>query len=168
MSKEEKKQKEENENEEDGAIYHFKGKYYFLSNFYSKLANPVVLFNDTYPTSEHAYNAAKTTDMKIRKKIRETPSPRTAKYIGRSLKLRKDWEEIKYSVMNMIVKNKFERNMDLKEKLMETGKKKLVEGNDWGDRYWGMVKNKDGEWEGENNLGKILMNLREDFLNEEK
>jgi predicted NAD-dependent protein-ADP-ribosyltransferase YbiA (DUF1768 family) len=39
----------------------------------------------------------------------------------------------------------------------------LVEGNTWGDKFWGAVKNKDGKWEGKNCLGKILMILRRYF-----
>ncbi|WP_308694469.1 NADAR family protein [uncultured Veillonella sp.] len=43
-------------------------------------------------------------------------------------------------------------------KLLATRDRMLIEGNDWGDTFWGMV---DGE--GENNLGKILMRVREEI-----
>ena len=38
---------------------------------------------------------------------------------------------------------------------MATRDRVLIEGNDWGDTFWGMT---DGE--GENHLGKILMRVR--------
>jgi predicted NAD-dependent protein-ADP-ribosyltransferase YbiA (DUF1768 family) len=43
----------------------------------------------------------------------------------------------------------------LAERLMATGDAELIEGNTWGDRYWGVV---DGT--GENRLDKHLMQRR--------
>ena len=43
-------------------------------------------------------------------------------------------------------------------RLVETGTEELVEGNDWGDTYWGVCKGT-----GKNMLGKILMEVREEL-----
>ena len=51
-------------------------------------------------------------------------------------------------------------NPDLKEKLLATGNEELVEGNWWGDQYWGIC---DGI--GKNKLGKLLMKVRKELAN---
>lgn len=72
--------------------------------------------------------------------------------------IRPDWENVKLRVMYDIVKAKFLQNEKLQAKLLATRDRMLIEGNDWGDTFWGMV---DGE--GANNLGKILMRVREEI-----
>ncbi len=52
----------------------------------------------TYPTVEHAFQAAKSLDIKERIHISKLNSPGAAKKAGRKLKLRADWEEIKLAV----------------------------------------------------------------------
>ncbi len=51
--------------------------------------------------------------------------------------------------------SKFTRHFDLREKLLATGDRKLVEGNTWGDTFWGVCRGN-----GKNHLGKILMKIR--------
>ncbi len=60
--------------------------------------------------------------------------------------------------MYEIVKNKFTQNPTLAKLLVDTNDKVIIEGNTWGDIYWGMCKGK-----GENHLGKILMKVREEM-----
>ena len=82
--------------------------------------------------------------------------PDYARRMGRSMKqIREDWDKIKLRVMYEIVKAKFSQNEKLQAKLLATRDRVLIEGNDWGDTFWGMT---DGE--GENHLGKILMRVR--------
>ena len=85
-------------------------------------------------------------------------NPSDAKRLGRSIRLRDDWELVKYDIMYEICKAKFEQNADLKEKLLATGDKYLEEGNTWNDRCWGTCKGI-----GENHLGKILMRVRDEL-----
>ena len=67
----------------------------------------------------------------------------------------KNWESVKDRIMLNIVRAKFIRNQDLFDKIVATGVAKLIEGNWWGDKYWGMCNG-----EGINMLGKILMFVR--------
>jgi len=130
----------------------FSGTYRFLSNFWPA----EVEFEDLrYPTAEHAYQAAKTTDVELRLRIAGTPTPAEAKRVGNGLPRRQDWEQVKLRVMEECVRDKFTRHPDLGRHLLATGDAELVEGNTWGDRFWGVC---DGE--GQNHLGRILMKIR--------
>ena len=136
-------------------IAEFQGEYRFLSNFWPA---EVVYEGITYPTAEHAYQAAKTLDIEQRKKISALPTPAEAKTAGRALKLRDDWETAKFTVMEDVVRYKFTHHAELRAKLLATGDLLLEEGNTWGDRVWGVYQG-----QGENRLGKILMKIRQDF-----
>ena len=134
-------------------IDRFSGRYRFLSNFW----RCVVAYDGlAYPSSEHAFQAAKTTNRVQRVAIQTIPSPGQAKKFGRGMSLRVDWESIKLDVMQTVVSDKFSRNSELKERLLETGDRKLIEGNTWNDTYWGVCNGV-----GENHLGTILMQVRE-------
>lgn len=130
----------------------FDGEYRFLSNFYPC---EVVYEGTTYPTTEHAFQAAKTLDPEERKKMAAATTPGNAKRYGRRICLRKDWEEIKVSVMKEILIQKFSKP-ELRDMLLATGDEELVEGNTWNDTFWGVCKGYGG-----NHLGKILMEIRE-------
>lgn len=132
-------------------IDRFTCEYGFLSNF---SPDSVKYEGILYPTSEHAFQAAKTLDIGERRKIAGLKTPGKAKSAGRKLKLRKDWNSVRISVMCDILRIKFSTD-PLKTKLLETGDATLIEGNTWGDMFWGKV---DGE--GENWLGKLLMKVR--------
>ena len=84
--------------------------------------------------------------------------PRRRQKAGRMVQLRSDWEQVKLPVMERLVWTKFYSDEELAEKLIATDFALLVEGNDWGDKYWGKVPDANGE--GENHLGKILMRVR--------
>jgi hypothetical protein len=137
------------------AIRSFSGQYCWLSNF--GLA-PVMFEGVLYPTSEHAYQAAKSLSPSVRDMILAAPSPGIAKRLGRSIKLRDDWESVKLDVMTTILRDKYARHPLLAQALLATGDAELIEGNHWGDRFWGVC---DGT--GENHLGRILMAIRADL-----
>ena len=86
-----------------------------------------------------------------------------AKGVGRRVALRPDWENVKLSFMEEIVYAKFSQNEQLKQMLLATKEAVLKEGNTWNDVFWG-VSLKTGR--GENNLGKILMRVREKLRRE--
>lgn len=135
----------------------FQGEYFFLSNFYGA---PVTYEGLTYQNNEAAFQAQKCSDTKDREAFTNM-NPSEAKKAGRKVLLRKDWEQIKMSVMAGIVKAKFEQNEELAKKLLATSDAYLEEGNDWGDRIWGTVNG-----QGANCLGMILMNTREELARE--
>ena len=131
----------------------FQWKYRFLSNFYPA---KVILAGDEYPTVEHAYQAAKTTNVAERDTIRGVARPGEAKKLGKLISTRDSWNQIKLNVMKDLVQQKFFKHRDLKRRLLDTKDSELIEGNWWGDRFWGVC-----EGEGENHLGKILMEVRD-------
>lgn len=139
-------------------IDNFHGEYRFLSNFFPVW---VKLGRQMFPTTEHAYQAAKTKDENERMKIAQAKTPGEAKRLGRKLDIRENWEEIKYNVMYELVKQKFSKDNNLKQKLLDTDEAELIEGNTWGDQEWGVYKGK-----GKNLLGLILMEVREKLRKE--
>lgn len=138
-------------------INEFRGKYYFLSNFFEA---PVTWDGVTYQNNEAAFQSAKVLDKSVREKF-STLDPSSAKRKGRNIQLRHDWEKVKYDIMYEICLAKFSQNEELKTKLLETEDRHLEEGNTWGDKIWGTVNGK-----GQNHLGKILMRVREELRNE--
>lgn len=133
-------------------IKEFRGKYFFLSNFYE---TPVTWEGITYQNNESAFQSAKVIDKKKRKSFSNL-NPSLAKRKGRHVLLRHDWEKVKDDIMFEICLAKFVQNEDLRQKLLDTGNEYLEEGNTWGDTYWGTVNGK-----GKNKLGKTLMKVRE-------
>lgn len=130
-------------------------KYHFLSNFYMA---PVEYEGILYPSSEHAYQAAKTLDHHTRTLLAKLGTAGKVKKAGQNVKMREDWDDVKIDVMEEIVTLKFEQHPKLAQKLLDTGDAELIEGNTWNDKFWGVV---DGV--GENNLGKVLMRVRREL-----
>ncbi len=131
----------------------FSGTYHWLSNFSPA---PVRYGLVTYPTVEHAYQAAKTNDADQRKSIKLADSPGRAKHMGQRVTLRPDWETVKLDVMRDLLWQKFAPGTELARKLLTTGDAQLIEGNYWGDIFWGVCRG-----QGENHLGRLLMAVRE-------
>ena len=146
-------------------IDNFRGAYFFLSNFYMK---PVYYKDHWYKSSEHAFAAQKAINGKDRQYVADANTPADTKHRGRDITCRSDWDDVKIDEMGMIVYQKFAQNEDLKELLCRTGDAVLIEGNWWKDSFWGMVKDSQGNWQGENYLGRILMAVRNVFLDTEK
>lgn len=138
------------------AITSFCDEYEYLSNFYEV---DVQWDGRTYRNSEAAFQSAKTLDPQIRDSF-TLLDPLSAKRKGRQVALRSDWETVKSTIMETVVRAKFRQHLDLAKRLMETGNAELMEGNDWNDTCWG-VDLRTGE--GENRLGKILMSVREEL-----
>lgn len=138
-----------------GLIDRFNGQYDFLSNFYPC---KVTVDDLTFNSVEAAFQALKSTDVDVRRQFVDL-SPSEAKRLGRRIDLRDDWDDVKVDVMEALLRQKFsDKNPELKEKLLSTGDDDLVEGNWWNDRFWGVCRGV-----GENNLGKLLMKIREEL-----
>lgn len=136
-------------------IESFDGPNRFLSNF---TMAEVALDSVLYPSVEHAYQAAKTLDPGGRMAVRDCPTPGQAKRLGRSLKSRPDWPQVKLAIMEDLLRQKFTRHPGLRDKLLATGDQELVEGNTWGDTFWGVCRG-----EGTNHLGRLLMKIRSEL-----
>ena len=136
----------------------FDGDNSFLSNFY---LCPVEYDGIEYQNSEAAFQAQKTLDVSTRVDKFSNASPKDAKRFGRKVDLRPDWNDIRIDIMRDIVTAKFTQNPVLLNKLLQTGDVELIEGNWWNDTFWGVCNGK-----GENNLGKILMSVRERYKKE--
>lgn len=135
-------------------IREFQGKYRFLSNFWPAV---VILDGVRYPTVEHAYQAAKTFDQDCRIYVGSAPTPGSAKKRAREIPFehqRRASDTVKIEIMRDLLRQKF-RHTDLKRKLIDTGDRELIEGNVWGDTFWGVCNGK-----GKNHLGKLLMEVR--------
>ena len=129
----------------------FTGKFRFLSNFHER---PVRMDGVTYTTAEHAYQTEKTEFPDEKILVMKCLTPGQAKRQGRENTMRRDWESIKLEVMEEVVRAKF-CDSTMQTLLKNTGDSELIEGNNWGDTFWGVCKG-----EGRNELGKILMKIR--------
>lgn len=136
-------------------ITSFRNVHYFLSNMYPCL---IVYNNTIYYSAEQAFQAQKTLDENQKALMSRNMDGFEAKRLGRKLKLRKDWIDIKDNIMYEVVKAKFKQNKDLAKLLKETDNEILIEVNTWKDTYWGVCDGK-----GLNKLGKILMRVREEI-----
>jgi len=141
-------------------IQEFRGEYRWLSNFWFAR---FVLDGVSYPTVEHAYQAAKAINPLERAMILACDSPGSAKRYGSKVKLVPGWETIKEPVMRLFVGQKFKQNPELADKLYATGGTLIIEGNRWHDTFWGKCNCNSHGGVGENRMGKILMDLREEL-----
>lgn len=133
-------------------FYKTKDKYGYLNNFY--LAK-MFIYDKYWDTVEHAYQAQKASDPIEYDSILNAKTPREARNLGQKVKMRPDWDHVKYDIMKECVLAKFSQHQDLKEKLLATGNEDIVEDSPI-DYYWGCGA--DGS--GKNMLGKILMQVR--------
>lgn len=142
----------------DEPIKQLRGAHGFLSNFHP---SPLEYEGITYPTAEHAYQAAKTTNLTERAAIAALKTPGGAKKAGHKVTLRPAWDEMRVAVMEEICYRKFTQNPELGERLLSTGDAIIEEHNWWGDTWWGIC---DGI--GQNHLGMVLMRVRRRLRNE--
>lgn len=137
----------------------FRGAYRFLSNFYPAR---VELDGVVYQNSEAAYQAQKCVSREERLQFADL-EPLDAKNRGAWVYLREDWDAVQLDAMKNVLHAKFTQNPTLGRLLVGTGNKVLCEGNTWGDLFWG-VNIYTGE--GENYLGRLLEQLRDELRGE--
>lgn len=132
----------------------FFGRWRWLSNFWPA---EVWYQGVTYPTVEHAYQAAKTVSPIERQVIRACPTPGGAKRLGKGVNQREDWDTVKIPIMLNLLRQKFAQE-PLRSRLLATESNPLIEENPWGDRFWGI-----SQGEGHNMLGRLLMQIRDEL-----
>jgi len=142
--------------ETDDTVYWFSSAFDPLNNWSAHVVN---IWDKTFNTVEHAYHYRKyfETAPDIAKLVAAAPSPWAAMQVDRehSGLRRKDWDNVKVEIMTEIVRAKVLQNEDVRDCLQKTGNKRIVENSPW-DEFWGCGA--DGK--GENQMGKILMSVR--------
>ena len=157
----------------------FRDELAFLSNFF-----PCVIESSTgikFPSVENAYQWAKETDPNNK---RFTPSygvnsvgwteymtnctPGDSKRAGRRADMRPNWNEIKVEVMRRLLKQKFQPGTDLGDRLRATRNMIITECNTWHDNFWGSCACTRCGDNGQNVLGKLLMERRAELRKEDK
>ena len=136
----------------------FSGEYSFLSNFY---IFPIMFNGLIFQTAEHLYQWMKTDNLVWKDEIRWAETPGKAKKLGRQAPMRKGWNEVRKEVMKIVLNTKFGYS-EMKKKLLKTGDEILVEGNTWGDTFWGVCNGV-----GKNTLGELLMEVRKEIKDKE-
>ena len=135
-------------------ITRFKGEYDYLSNRYPCR---IVWEGLEYRSAEAAFQASKCKDEKERKVFAGCSTDK-AVLKGKELKPYAGWEDAQISIMESILQAKFEQNPALMRKLVETGSRVLLNGNNKQETFWSIDLY---SWIGENHLGRILMNIRD-------
>jgi predicted NAD-dependent protein-ADP-ribosyltransferase YbiA (DUF1768 family) len=140
-------------------IESFTGKYAVLApdyevNFYCEEDDTI------YPTIQHAFEACKTDAPCKKRWLAELPLKK-AKIATRKWKRWPDWPKEKLFCMRALLRDKFTLTpnaSEYAEVLLSTGDEELVFTGKDADTYWGIVKG-----EGENHLGKLLMEVRKEL-----
>lgn len=136
-------------------ILKFNGFNRWLSNF----APCVVTYEGMeFMSVEHAYVAAKTDNLQVRRDIQRIESPGQCKRFGKEIELRYGWESMRLDVMEYLLRQKFRAGTEYGRRLKATGNCLIVEGNNWGDTFWGQCHGV-----GHNHLGKIIMQIRSEL-----
>lgn len=146
--------------ETENTISSFRHESSFLSNFF---LTDVKYKGVVYSSAEHAFQAEKCIEESDREKIRKAASAKSAKIIGRFVKMRPDWETEKTKVMESILRVKF-RKASLRRLLKQTGDAQLIEMNYWHDTFWGVCVCSKHKRSGQNQLGAILMKIRDEEI----
>lgn len=134
--------------------FEFKGR--FIKNWFSNMEpSPLPIGGHIWPSVENYFQAMKTFDKSEQAEIL-VATPQESKRLGRKVKLRPDWEQVKEKVMETALLVKFMQE-PYKTLLIETGDSMIIEWNNWGDKEWGVDINTN---EGNNKLGLILMKIR--------
>jgi ribA/ribD-fused uncharacterized protein len=146
-----------------------KAKFGGLSNMaggYSLRVNDIIT-----PSAEALYQACRYPLFpSVQQEIIEQNSPMTAKMISRKyLKYtRQDWEEVKYSIMYWVLKVKLSQNFnEFSKVLSETQGRPIVELSNK-DKDWAAVEIDKNTLVGKNALGRLLMQLREEYVFDNK
>ncbi len=145
-------------------ILEFKHPYRFLSNFWP-VPHGIKHAERVYPTVEHAYQAAKRGEDAHKDRILECLTPSDAKLRGKLCRPDPGWETVRVHVMAGFLRQKFAPGTVLAMQLLGTDDRLIEEGNDWGDRFWGVSP--PGSGQGQNRLGNMLMLIRSELRGDE-
>ena len=126
-------------------------------------AHAIKLDDKEWPSVEHYFQAMQFTDAAFQEKIRLSKNAQQAIKLGKSWfkKKRPDLKQVRSTLMTRAVYIKCRTYPEVEARLLETGDIKLVENSQF-DYYWGCGR----DHRGQNNYGKVLMNVRNKLLSE--
>jgi hypothetical protein len=132
--------------------------YYIFTNFYENA--PIIINGLLFKTAEHYYQWQKFNDPIIRQRIVNAPTARMSSDIARNNKylIMPDFNKNKNEAMLKALRAKFSQHPDLGQELVQTGNRQLIEHSMYDD-YWA----DGGDGGGLNNLGKLLMKVRQEL-----
>ncbi len=124
-------------------------------------------------TAEALFQSMRFADPAIQEMIRQERSPMGAKMKAKAHKnlyIITPMSDQDVQNMRTCLDLKFQQNEELKEKLINTAPHVIIEdiGNRNGERhkFWGAKRTPNGEWEGKNMMGHLLMELRSKLIAE--
>lgn len=153
-------------------ITDFDGEFDFLSTYFRRNQSSLI-FHEKFdesgrseivseveetPTLEHLYQMSKTINRDEQLRIKAALTPGQARRLGQRVTLLKNWNSKRLKVMENLIEEKFANNFDLKLKLLTLKDCDLKFLNSGEDKFWGSESN---------NLGKILMKIRDRIEREE-
>jgi ribA/ribD-fused uncharacterized protein len=138
--------------------FKYRGKW--IDNWFSNMVlSPVIIHGTEYKSIENYYQSMKSTDESEQLAIMAA-TPSESKRLGRKVKhLLPNWDQLKYNFMLIGLRNNFDMNPWFKQ-LLDTGDEMIIEWTNWGDKIWGVDSI---TCQGENLLGKALMEIRDEF-----
>lgn len=147
---------------DQGPIYEFQREFRFLSNMWVVPDGIETTDGVAVPTVEHAYMASRFSEGETRDAIHQAPDGIEAKKRANQMIMagldRPNWGDRRVEVMTAYVMQKFVCNQELGERLLSTEERLIIEGNTWGDVFWGVSPPYSNN--GKNTLGGILMDVR--------
>lgn len=145
----------------------FRGKYEFLSNFYRGVDDGITIDGILFDNTEVPYQISKFLDPDLRRAFYDL-TPGQSKRLAKAYKneIRPDWTQVNIDIMCQLLKQKFKPEGWLMGYLVETEGEELVELNTWHDNFWGNCTcgRPACQMEGENWLGRLLMEIREEEI----
>ena len=149
----------------DTVVFHkTKERWGELSNMASGF--PLIVVGRVWPSSEALYQACRFPDLPdVQQMIARETSAMAAKMKSKPHRSasREDWPRIRVRIMRWVLRVKLAQHMKrFGSVLLETGDAAIVERSSK-DRFWGAVESGDGTLEGQNVLGRLLMELREEL-----
>lgn len=148
----------------ESEIFFYEQEFYVFSNFSSF---QIVHGGHKFPTSEHMYHwkrfqlASSGGASDIAQRILKARSAHDAFKMAQEYKhlQYENWDLVKVAEMKKILKLKVEQHDYVKQKLLESKGRVLIE-NSWRDSVWGWGPDRDGQ----NLLGKLWMEIRQEIM----
>ena len=133
---------------------------------------PLLVNGTRIPTSEHLYQCLKfPNNPETQREVLSHENPMTLKMVTRTklnkTLIRPDWKDIELDVMYFCLKVKMVWNwVKFGDLLRSTRSREIFDVSSRKDLYWGVMITDDG-YVGENHLGKLLMKLRDELMEDD-